>query len=55
MEAISFDQWWKELQQLAEEADFVLGDKDGYCEFFDDGDSPEDTLDMLLESSSDTP
>jgi hypothetical protein len=51
----TFDEWWKELQGLAKDADWALGVKSSYKEFYDDGDSPEDALeeDYNLEREDD--
>lgn len=53
MEAQSFDEWWEELQGLATEADWKLGEKETYKEFYDDGDSPAEALEDDLENCDD--
>lgn len=40
----TFGEWFMELERLGKEADFPIGHPDGYMEYFDDGDSPEETL-----------
>lgn len=40
----SFDQWFAQLKFLADECEWELGYPDSYKEYFDDGDSPADTL-----------
>lgn len=49
MEAQTFEAWWEELTKLAEQAEWDLGEKESYKEFFDDGDSPEDALDTDMD------
>ena len=48
-ETQTFEQWWDELKALAKDAEWELGSKESYKEFFDDGDSPavalEDDMD----------
>jgi hypothetical protein len=50
MEAQSFDDWWAELKNLAAEDDWSLGEKESYHEFYDDGDTPADALEVDMES-----
>jgi len=49
MEAQTFEAWWEELTNLAKQAEWDLGEKEQYKEFFDDGDSPEDALDVDMD------
>lgn len=53
MEEQNFDEWWNELKSMAAEAEWKLGEKETYKEFYDDGDSPSDALDMDMESCDD--
>jgi len=41
---IDFDAWFLKLQELAEEKDFPLGDKECYREFYDTGNTTAETL-----------
>lgn len=42
---VTFDEWWQRLQALADVEDWELvGEKDDYQEYYDDGDSPEEAL-----------
>jgi hypothetical protein len=50
MEEQTFEQWWDELRGLAKDAEWELGVKDTYMEFFDDGDSPADALEDDMEN-----
>jgi hypothetical protein len=53
MEAQSFEEWWTELKNLAAEDDWSLGEKESYQEFYDDGDTPADALEVDMESCDD--
>ncbi len=46
---VTFTEWWAQLQGLAilEGLDLV-GDQDDYREYYEDGDSPEQTIDIEL-------
>lgn len=46
---ITFDEWWAQVQGLAilEGIDLV-GDQNDYREYYEDGDSPEKTIDVEL-------
>lgn len=41
---MGFETWWQRLSELAFDAEWELGEPDSYREYYDDGDSPEDTL-----------
>lgn len=43
--AESFDDWFRQLEELAEGIDWELGEPESYTEYFDDGDTPEQALD----------
>lgn len=44
LDNMTFDQWFWELSDLAQQQEVELGHKDQYKEYYDDGDSPEDAL-----------
>lgn len=44
----TFDEWWLELEELAFKENFGLMDKELYREYYDDGDSPSETLALEL-------
>lgn len=39
-----FDDWFWELEKLADEIEFPLGDQDSYMEYYTEGNTPEETL-----------
>jgi hypothetical protein len=41
------------LKNLAAEDDWSLGEKESYQEFYDDGDTPADALEVDMESCDD--
>lgn len=54
MNDLNFDEWWAQLQGLAIlEGLELVGDQDDYREYFEDGDSPEDTIEIELSYTDD--
>jgi len=50
----TFELWWAELVRLAMEEDWPLAsDPEAYREYFDDGDSPQWTLDAERDAADD--
>jgi len=48
----NFDQWWQSLLKLAlEVAHDLVGRPEHYQEYYDDGDTPEEALDLELEAA----
>lgn len=41
---ITFNEWWQEFERIAKEADWPIADKVNYQEYYDDDETPEDTL-----------
>jgi hypothetical protein len=43
---ITFEEWWEDLVSLSEDRGFELNieNPEEYREYYDDGDTPEDTL-----------
>lgn len=48
-----FQRWFRLLQSFAREHDWVLGSPNQYREYFEDGDSPSETLEMEMRALAD--
>lgn len=52
-QGLSFTDWWKELLDLADLEDFKLyPDRELYREYYDLGDTPEEALDVEMDTAS---